>query len=621
MLRLEKMELRGFKSFGDHTEVRLREGITAVVGPNGCGKSNIGDAINWVLGEQSAKNLRGQQMADVIFNGTANRKPLGLAEVSLSFAGAEALSQSDQGRIVFTRRLFRSGESEYLLNGSRARLRDFQEILREGRVGARTYATIEQGKIEQVLNAKPKDRRGLIEDAAGVSGYKHKRRLAELKLEATYANLLRVNDIVVEVQRQINSLKRQAAKARRYRKLRDELREKELIRFTRQARQLDEQLESYRETEARMRDAEVEASTGLSRLEAQLLEERERLDSAGAEFREASESRHQLEIEIDRNESQIKSCSERIQESNERAGRLQEERGRLDAKKQQTDERRESNETLRQEGASALQRVNGELSRLQAALEEAERTQRQVRDEIEALRRQQFESVSRASELRNRHRSNDEALERNTERTGRLEQERVEAHQTAERNRSETDQLSGESESLIDSLARRRERQSEMEAELSRLREQHGSDVEVLAGARERAKSTQARLATLEALDNRFIGVSDGVRKLLASASKYQIRAHGVVADYVEASREIEGAAEGYLQALLPAVIVESDADAQRAAEFLRAEGAGRVSLICRSQPAGALAVGSPQNGKSVLPSELFEDDRVLGRLRERLTL
>ena len=178
MLRLEKMELRGFKSFGDYTELHLRDGITAVVGPNGCGKSNIGDAINWVLGEQSAKNLRGQQMADVIFNGTANRKPLGLAEVSLSFGGAEGLSRADQGRVVFTRRLFRSGESEYLLNGSRARLKDFQEILREGRVGARTYATIEQGKIEQVLNAKPKDRRGLIEDAAGVSGYKHKRRLA-----------------------------------------------------------------------------------------------------------------------------------------------------------------------------------------------------------------------------------------------------------------------------------------------------------------------------------------------------------------------------------------------------------------------------------------------------------
>jgi len=157
------------------------------------------------------------------------------------------------------------------------------------------------------------------------------------------------------------------------------------------------------------------------------------------------------------------------------------------------------------------------------------------------------------------------------------------------------------------------------------LREQHGADVEVLAIARERAKFTQARLATLEALDNRFVGVSDGVRKLLASAASREIRVHGVVADYVEASREVEGAAEGYLQALLPAVIVESDADAERAAEFLRAEGVGRVSLICRSQPAGALAVGSAHdgngNGDGNFPAEVVADDRVLGRLRERLTL
>ena len=145
MLTLDKMELSGFKSFSDRTEVRFPAGITAVVGPNGCGKSNIGDAINWVLGEQSPKMLRGKQMADVIFAGSEARKPLGLAEVSIHLKGAQGLGADDSGAMVVTRRLFRSGDSEYLLNGKRARLKDIQDLLAQGHVGARTYATIEQG--------------------------------------------------------------------------------------------------------------------------------------------------------------------------------------------------------------------------------------------------------------------------------------------------------------------------------------------------------------------------------------------------------------------------------------------------------------------------------------------
>jgi len=621
MLRLEKMQLRGFKSFSESTEVRFQDGITAVVGPNGCGKSNIGDALNWVLGEQSAKNLRGSQMADVIFAGTALRKPLGMAEVSLKFGGAEGLPQADNGQIVLTRRLFRTGESEYLLNGTRARLRDIQEMLREARVGARSYATIEQGKIDQVLNAKPKDRRVLIEDAAGVSGYRHKRRLAELKLEATHANLLRVNDIVVEVQRQINSLKRQAAKARRYRKLRDELREKELVRFTRQAKKMDAELVQHREAEAGARDVEAEALAGLSRLEAELLEKRESLEQAGRALRETSDRLHRLELEIDRNESQVRGCRERIDESTERSKRLREESVGLEARQVETDGRRRANEALCREGSTGLESMNTELSRIQGVLEAVEQGQRRIRDEIERLRREQFESMSRAADLRNGLRSSDEALERNAARTDRLEKEQSTARHAHEQNRTEADQLNGESETLSVDVERLRQESARLESELREARVRHGADVEQLAEAREQEKSSQAKLSTLEALETRFAGVSDGVRMLLTSASAKGIRAHGVVADYVEASREVEGAAEAYLQALLPAVILEDDLDARRAADLLRAEGAGRISLICRSQPTGALAVGNSSNGGSEIPGEVLQDPRVLGRLRDRLKL
>ena len=257
MLKLKRVELQGFKSFCDRTELRFNGGgIAAVVGPNGCGKSNLSDAISWVLGEQSAKSLRGARMEDVIFAGTRDRKPLGLAAVTMTLvdpllyqetheiaAGAGAgvtatnghtphphvgpipitAAQAKNGEITITRRLFRSGESEYLINGHTARLRDIQDIFMGTGLGPESYAIIEQGRIGQILSSKPQDRRSVIEEAAGITKFKTRKRLAEAKLEGAKQNLARVFDILEEVTRQVNSLKRQAAKARRYGELKTEM--------------------------------------------------------------------------------------------------------------------------------------------------------------------------------------------------------------------------------------------------------------------------------------------------------------------------------------------------------------------------------------------------------------
>ncbi|MDE3195289.1 MAG: AAA family ATPase, partial [Acidobacteriota bacterium] len=285
MLKLKKVELQGFKSFCDRTELKFNGGgIAAVVGPNGCGKSNLSDAISWVLGEQSAKSLRGARMEDVIFAGTKSRKPLGMASVTMVLVdpaakqlplidpanqpkteqpvevaegaeapeGAEAAPETSaeaapetapeasaeaaaakvheiqngaakQGEITITRRLFRSGESEYLIDGRQARLRDIQDIFMGSGLGPESYAIIEQGRIGQILSSRPYDRRAVIEEAAGITKYKSRRRLAEAKLESARQNLARVFDILEEVTRQVNSLKRQAAKAKRYQELKAEL--------------------------------------------------------------------------------------------------------------------------------------------------------------------------------------------------------------------------------------------------------------------------------------------------------------------------------------------------------------------------------------------------------------
>ena len=320
MLKIKKLQILGFKSFCDRTELRFEgEGISAIVGPNGCGKSNISDAISWVLGEQSARSLRGVNMQDVIFAGTRDRKPTGMAEVTLTLvdptvygdvgepevdvqddmpedwdessiraASAEDAErymeevrpgQSDEedlpapeahveqaasgvpqvvlkirrrkfkstfkaGEIAVTRRLFRTGESEYLLNGKLCRLRDIQDLFMGTGLGPESYAIIEQGRIGQILSSKPTDRRAIIEEAAGITKFKTRKRLAEARLEDAKQNLSRINDIFDEVTRQMNSLKRQASKAERYAKLRDEMRAKLRVVLASKFAQLDSEATS-----------------------------------------------------------------------------------------------------------------------------------------------------------------------------------------------------------------------------------------------------------------------------------------------------------------------------------------------------------------------------------------
>jgi chromosome segregation protein len=320
-MRLQRLEIAGFKSFPDRSELTFEQGVTAIVGPNGCGKSNVVDALTWVLGEQSAKSLRGERMEDIIFGGSDARKPTAAAEVRLKLSGvaarvpfegnghrtnghgngnghgdaharagaaedpaasgAVAVVVEDETPLLvrdveLMRRLYRSGESEYLIDGETCRLRDVQDLLMDAGLGVKAYAVIEQGKIGQILSARPTDRRQLIEEAAGVTKYKSRRRAAELKLEAAQQNLTRVDDIIYEVEKQRGTLKRQAAKARRYKRLREELRRWEKVQFAARYRSLGEAIESARTALADARERETAAAAHLAELEATL--ERLRLE-------------------------------------------------------------------------------------------------------------------------------------------------------------------------------------------------------------------------------------------------------------------------------------------------------------------------------------------------------
>src|SRR5436853_4653381 len=277
-MHLQSLELFGFKSFADKTLVDFHEGVTAIVGPNGCGKSNILDSIKWVLGEQSAKSLRGGEMADVIFNGTDNRKPLSYAEVSLTFADCASELNVDWHDVRVTRRVYRDGNSEYLLNKTGCRLKDIQNLFADTGVGRTAYSMMEQGKLDLILSSKPEDRRAVFEEAAGITKYKTQKREALRKLEATDANLLRVGDIIKEVKRQIGSLQRQAAKARRYQTLLADLKTLETHYARQQFETLDAQLEKTREEIERLRGAQTQQEAEIESNEGEVAAQRRQLD-------------------------------------------------------------------------------------------------------------------------------------------------------------------------------------------------------------------------------------------------------------------------------------------------------------------------------------------------------
>src|SRR5512138_2052291 len=305
---LKNLTVLGFKSFADKTALNFQPGVTAIVGPNGCGKSNVSDAIRWVLGEQSAKALRGGEMADVIFNGTDSRKPLGMAEVSLTIGGVDeehlraAGVEMGYNEVTVTRRVFRDGGSEYFINKTPCRLKDIQQLFMGTGVGRTSYSIMAQGNITQILSSKPEERRLVFEEAAGITKFKAQKKESLRKLEYTEQNLLRVADLVREVKRQIGSLQRQAGKARRYKQISQEL------------QHLDTQLARHQfdvlQTEIRERESAAEnlrnqieaASNEVLRCEDEILQLRQRLSELDHEISQLQQRGLELKGEMDRQE-------------------------------------------------------------------------------------------------------------------------------------------------------------------------------------------------------------------------------------------------------------------------------------------------------------------------------
>jgi chromosome segregation protein len=628
-MRLERLEIAGFKSFSDRSELAFDQGVTAIVGPNGCGKSNVADAITWVLGEQSARSLRGEKMEDVIFSGSDARKPTATAEVRLRLSGVTSLPTADGngngnghahgngnrnghgnghadvvegqaggpvealplveepvehfrpvGRDVeLIRRLYRSGESEYLIDGEQCRLKDIHELLMDTGLGAKAYAIIEQGKIGMILSSRPTDRRQLIEEAAGITKYKARRRSAELKLEAAQQNLTRIDDIIFEVDKQRGSLKRQAAKARRHQRLREELRRWEKLLFAEKYRGLAAAIESARQrlTEAREREAgaaarlaEVESALGALRIEAA------ETDSRATAARERAHA-HELDIrrteqQVELNRQQIAALGSRIvdvdRELESLAARREPQRAELEARRTAATEA----EGGREQAAS---RLRGEQDAYQAASVEIE----SLETDVEAARREVFTAMSQATTLAHAIDNATAARERAQETLGRLDVEesdvRIETDRTTRERLAADEQLTGHRASL----ERARQARVALEQELATGRATHASLSQALRDREHDVARLSARLASLEELDLARAGFTEAARAVLADAS-HAVESQGAVADFIEVDRGYERAVEALTGELLQHVIVPSHAHAARGLEVLRAQGAGRCGFV-----------------------------------------
>jgi chromosome segregation protein len=554
-MRLERLELSGFKSFSDRSELAFDKGVTAIVGPNGCGKSNVADAITWVMGEQSAKSLRGDRMEDVIFSGSDARKPTASAEVRLRFSGvlrtitgpafpdvgasegaspsapasnghnallqnghlvtnarnghsldpqrpptetetarvaivgtgeleavpviegaevgtsfskaqAEELIQSVAREVEVTRRLYRSGESEYLIDGRLCRLKDIHELLMDTGLGAKAYAIIEQGKIGLILSSRPTDRRQLIEEAAGVTKYKSRRRSAELKLQAAQQNLTRIDDIVFEVEKQCGTLKRQAAKARRYQKLRDEMRRWEKQLFARRYRQLAETIDDVRARLSEAREREAVAASRVAEVESDLARCRIELVEAETLATRRREAAHARELEVNRRQQQI--AFDREQADHLR-GRIASVSGELESLRARREPARQA---LLARQAAALEAgadraLAAELLAAEAdAYDIARRDIEGLEGDVEAARSEVFSAINAATALRHSLEHTGTARERVVDALSKLQVEgddhRIEAERVTADLTAASDALRGTTAEIDATRMARLARESEL---------------------------------------------------------------------------------------------------------------------------------------------------------------
>jgi len=694
LLKLKKLQILGFKSFCDRTELKFHgDGVAAIIGPNGCGKSNIADAISWVLGEQSAKTLRGSRMEDVIFAGTRDRKPTGMAEVALTLIDpgvydgpdatlateidiqdempaedwdeaevrakaaeeveriteeaqpgrteeVEALAHSSDaiadfdpfdeprfavfvnpnppaqptplpnsvgpqvvlkirrrkfqqqaraGEIVVTRRLFRSGDSEYLLNGKLCRLRDIQEMFMGTGLGPESYALIEQGRIGQILSSRPTDRRAIIEEAAGITKFKTKKRLAEARLEDAKQNLARVNDIFDEVTRQMNSLKRQASKAERYAKLRDEMRAKLRIVLASKFAQLDRESAEIDEHINTLSEEMRHQAEAVQQLESEQSERTQRGYAIETEIRENRERLNEIKLEADRAHAKRRHneerCAELMQRSLAADAELAQSRARVTA----IESERDSNQRVLDSATADLAAAQQDHAACEQESIAAAAALSNLEKEQETSRQSMLETVNAASNLRNQLTQAEERMASMDREGQRLHAEMMNARTQAEVFGGERGQLALQFETISQRVSGITEEIAQARRLIESKRRHEYEAKNRLDSLRAEYASAMGKKSSLEAVIAEHGYSTESVRRLFQSGGlNGGLAPAGVLADFLEVDPRFEGVVEDFLRDELNYVVVKSWDAADEGLRLLRSDVDGRATFLVHPEDSQA---------------------------------
>jgi len=572
-MHLQSLELFGFKSFADRTVFNFHEGVTAIVGPNGCGKSNVLDAVRWALGEQSAKSLRGEEMADVIFNGAEARKPVGYAEVSLTFTSCAEELGIEWHDVRVTRRVYRDGNSEYLLNKTACRLRDIQSLFADTGIARPAYSMMEQGRIDMILSSRPEDRRAVFEEAAGITKYKTQKREALRKLEATEANLLRIGDVIKEVKRQIGSLQRQAGKARRYQALHADLR----VLETHQARQeldsLEREFAACREEIERLTQSEHSTREKIDNSEGTLGNERRALDKIDAEIADSQAAVQRLDSEIAAHRNRIEFNRQRAEELTEFA-----ERARRDIAEA---------ETKRERHAAEIEHTNSSIVEVERHLKEKEAELGKVSILAGEMHKDRTERNTRLQELQL-------ALSKSETRISALNEELSGTKARREMTSTQIEQIAAEIkgsseargklvEQITVSLTGKKRERTDIENSL-RETEKLLSETEQQLSVLERTLAEKrSRLDVLRQLNQQGEGLAEGSQALLKGThASIEVREAlaGSLVTQLDVDPEFIQAVEAALGRNLHAVILKDAKLASEIIEGLKKNKLGQAALL-----------------------------------------
>ena len=586
-MKLKKLEVSGFKSFLDKTRIDFTGGISAIVGPNGCGKSNVIDAIRWAMGEQSVKQLRGKSKEDIIFAGADGKPPGNMAEVSLTLLndnGSAPEELKDFSEIQVTRRLFRSGDTAYLMNKRPCRLKDIHNLFLGSGMGSRSYAIIQQGNIGAITDADPNERRVFIEEAAGVSRYKARKKEALQKVDSTNQNLFRLNDIISEVHRQMGGLNRQAKKAERYQKIRDKIQKLDVLVNMQKHKDFTKEIDETRELLKSLRDADLAHSTELKKLDAaveKIMLERTQLNN---EISRQKSTRFDAQRKIDTLENDLTHLRDQIQQREREVSDLKRAGEDLEEKNARMAEEVGESEAETSQLNEQIESAKAGLSSEQANLRQMKEQTAPLNEKLEQYKKTLMELVAQEARVNNIYQTttrNRESIER---RLKRVDEEVVAAE-------AKVAQLAGAEKKVEQELAEHRETIAALNSSIRSLREELeikakslGQQVKLVQTMELKRKEVRSKYLALKKMDENFDWYKDGVKAILKEAASVggpeQSGVYGIVADILSPAEGYETAVEAVLGEGLQYVVVKDQQVGESSIGFLESNNVGRSGFI-----------------------------------------